>query len=702
MEDNIKFIPDEELVPIHVMQSFSQVVDWGLMQSSIPEAWKYTMGEGINVAILDTGIAEHPDMEGALLPPLNFSGENDHIDRNGHGCIAPTDKIFIDGEGVMSIENLYNKTPADSLYINYKDGFTIKQTEKQNISVLSYNNGNFEMNKVKAIHELVHIGEIYKVSTATANISLTPWHPVYIKDGKSYKKIKAEELKVGDNIYTVTPTNFNSQYKKLLYKTEYHCKYCNHIIKNIERAECNKCHKPNWQNKIDTYIDLDEDLAFLCGLIISDGHIMKLENSIEFSGNDEKLIDIFSDLLENIFNIKARKLNDRIKCHRVRARGIHIKPFFVDQIGIPSGNKSLTVRLPDVFKSCSDSVFSAFIAGIIEGDGHVNKSDWRIRICSGSKQFVDDLQMHFRFRGIKSSIHSFNQKWTTNLGYHIKFSATPLIAKYLKIKTSDRFIPVAKNYEQIKDISVDIYQNKLYDLTVENTSNYVANGFVVSNTHCASIVAARNNELGMVGVAPGCNIISVKVLGNNGSGSYDGIIAGIQGAMDAGADIISMSLGSPTEAPNALHEKIKEATNRGIIVLAAAGNDAGRTNYPARYDEVIAVAALDRTGNLAHFSSRSDEVDAVAPGVDIYACHLNRGYAKLNGTSQACPFMAGVCALLLAWSRKTPDVPLIKNYQEMLQRLDDVCDKDSNNVALGRNGEWGFGIPSFANNKFRP
>ena len=198
--------------------------------------------------------------------------------------------------------------------------------------------------------------------------------------------------------------------------------------------------------------------------------------------------------------------------------------------------------------------------------------------------------------------------------------------------------------------------------------------------HCASIVGARNNELGMVGVAPGCNIISVKVLGNNGSGSYDGIIAGIQGAMDAGADIISMSLGSPTEAPIALHEKIKEATNRGIIVLAASGNDAGRTNYPARYDEVI----------------------AVAPGVDIYACHLNKGYAKLNGTSQACPFMAGVCALLLAWSRKTPDVPLIKNYQDMLQRLDDVCDKDSNNVSLGRSGEWGFGIPSFANNKFRP
>jgi hypothetical protein len=134
MEDNIKFIPDEELVPIHVMQSFSQVVDWGLMQSSIPEAWKYTMGEGINVAILDTGIAEHPDMEGALLPPLNFSGENDHIDRNGHGCIAPTDKIFIDGEGVMSIENLYKKTPADLLYINYKDEIIDgKQIDNHNI-----------------------------------------------------------------------------------------------------------------------------------------------------------------------------------------------------------------------------------------------------------------------------------------------------------------------------------------------------------------------------------------------------------------------------------------------------------------------------------------------------------------------------------------------------------------------------------------
>jgi len=221
-------------------------------------------------------------------------------------------------------------------------------------------------------------------------------------------------------------------------------------------------------------------------------------------------------------------------------------------------------------------------------------------------------------------------------------------------------------------------------------------------THVAGIVAAKDNDLGVLGVAPEVQIYCIKVLDNSGHGGYDTIEAGIRKAIELGVDIINMSLGSASQPPDSFHNTIKDAYDRGIFIVAAAGNDGKAVNWPARYDEVIAIGALDRTGNLAHFSSRSDEVDAVAPGVDIYACHLNKGYAKLNGTSQACPFMAGVCALLLAWSRKTPDVPLIKNYQDMLQRLDDVCDRDSNNVAIGRSGEWGFGIPSFANNKFRP
>jgi subtilisin len=218
-------------------------------------------------------------------------------------------------------------------------------------------------------------------------------------------------------------------------------------------------------------------------------------------------------------------------------------------------------------------------------------------------------------------------------------------------------------------------------------------------THCAGIIAAANNDFGVVGIAPKAKILPVKVLGNGGNGSYDNIIAGINAAVDCNVDIISMSLGA-SSAPPELYTAIKRATDAGVILVAAAGNDAGAVNYPARFEEVIAVAALDARGNMAHFSSHGPEVDAIAPGVDIYSTYKDNGYAKLNGTSQACPFIAGVCALMLAWTRKNPSLKPICDYKDMLQRLDDVSSLESQNITIGRTGDWGFGVPKYANMKF--
>lgn len=215
--------------------------------------------------------------------------------------------------------------------------------------------------------------------------------------------------------------------------------------------------------------------------------------------------------------------------------------------------------------------------------------------------------------------------------------------------------------------------------------------------HVSGIIAARQNGFGVIGVAPECKILPIKVLDNSGRSSFQSVIDGVRLAIEHGADIINMSLGSPTEPPHELHQIIKEAHNRGIIIVAAAGNDGGSVNYPARYDEVIAVAALSKDGSMARFSSHGPQIDAVAPGVDIYSTYLNNQYALLNGTSQAAPFIAGICALLLSWSRNNAGAPPIKNTQEMLQRLDDLCDSKGRVNSPGRDGDWGFGIPSFAN-----
>lgn len=220
-------------------------------------------------------------------------------------------------------------------------------------------------------------------------------------------------------------------------------------------------------------------------------------------------------------------------------------------------------------------------------------------------------------------------------------------------------------------------------------------------THVAGIIAARDTGAGVQGVAPEARIMSVKVLNDQAKGNYEWIANGINVAVDNGADIINMSLGAPAPPPPKLHDAIKRAVSKGIIVVAAAGNDAGAVNFPGRFEEVIAVAAIDRDGKLARFSSHDPHIDVSAPGVDIYSTHLHNSYAVLNGTSQAAPFVAGICALLLSYARNTAGAAPIENYLDMLKALDKVCDPAGRAGFAGREGDIGFGIPNFVNVDWR-
>ena len=140
-------------------------------------------------------------------------------------------------------------------------------------------------------------------------------------------------------------------------------------------------------------------------------------------------------------------------------------------------------------------------------------------------------------------------------------------------------------------------------------------------THVAGIINAIDNDQGVIGIAPGCTIIPIKVLDNNGGGSFGNIVKGIKKALEMDAHIISMSLGTSSPPPNEMAELVLEAGKRGVIMVAAAGNDAGDVNYPARYDEVIAVAALDEQGRPAKFTSKGETIDLCGPG-EIFTQHL--------------------------------------------------------------------------------
>ena len=218
--------------------------------------------------------------------------------------------------------------------------------------------------------------------------------------------------------------------------------------------------------------------------------------------------------------------------------------------------------------------------------------------------------------------------------------------------------------------------------------------------HVAGIIAGSDNDFGVVGVAPKAKCYAIRVLDNSGSGSYDTIAAGLRKAIDLEVDIINMSLGAPSEPPTFIHDLIKEAVSKGIVVLAAAGNDSHAVNYPARYDEVIAVAALDESGNLATFTSKDFTVDIVAPGTNIYSTHLNNNYCKMSGTSQASPFVAGICALIKSALKK---LNLLQDFgnqfcqADMMVALHNICSMENTVVDSGEEKNWGPGVPKLAN-----
>jgi major intracellular serine protease len=182
-------------------------------------------------------------------------------------------------------------------------------------------------------------------------------------------------------------------------------------------------------------------------------------------------------------------------------------------------------------------------------------------------------------------------------------------------------------------------------------------------THVAGTIAAIENEAGVVGVAPQVKLLIVKVLNNQGSGSYEDIIKGIdyatqwKGQKGERVRVISMSLGGPMDVPE-LHNAIKRAVAQEIVVVCAAGNegdgnaDTKETAYPGAYPEVIQVGAVDFKGKFSKFTNTNDQVDLVAPGEKIVSTYPGNKYASLSGTSMATPHVSGAVALIINQAEK--------------------------------------------------
>jgi type VII secretion-associated serine protease mycosin len=207
------------------------------------------------------------------------------------------------------------------------------------------------------------------------------------------------------------------------------------------------------------------------------------------------------------------------------------------------------------------------------------------------------------------------------------------------------------------DLQANLVSGKSF---VSGTSS--ANDDHGHGTHVAGIIAGVSNNGGIIGVAPEANIMPVKVLDENGSGSIYDVANGIEWATEHGAEVINLSLVSVFDSAT-LEETVDYAYNEGVLLVAAGGNCGDSSyylngcyyqdqpGYPGAYTSVMAVASTDSNDNQSSFSNQGSYIEIAAPGSSIYSTYLSGGYTSMSGTSMATPHVAGLAALI--WSQSS-------------------------------------------------
>ena len=210
---------------------------------------------------------------------------------------------------------------------------------------------------------------------------------------------------------------------------------------------------------------------------------------------------------------------------------------------------------------------------------------------------------------------------------------------------------------QISHSDLNIIHQKTF---VSGTSS--ANDDNGHGTHVAGIAAAKDNSIGVVGIAPGAKLWAIKILDKYGSGALSTVIKGIDWISPSYVEVANLSLTCECKS-SAFDTAINNAVNSGITFVAAAGNSGKDTSTfsPANNPNVIAVSAIGdsdgkcggtgpstgygRDDTLASFSNYGAVVDMAAPGTKIYSTYLGNSYATMSGTSMASPHVAGAAAL---------------------------------------------------------
>lgn len=202
------------------------------------------------------------------------------------------------------------------------------------------------------------------------------------------------------------------------------------------------------------------------------------------------------------------------------------------------------------------------------------------------------------------------------------------------------------------DYTNGIKVKKRYNLVPgEDNINILYEDRTGHGTAVAGVIAANsNNGGGIDGIDPYVDLYSVKVLDSENRAPVSRVVEGIYWAIEQKVNIINLSLGT-TDNSFALEKAVKDASDKGILIIAAAGNDSKNIQYPAAYKEVISVGSITSKGKVSESSAGEEKAELVAPGEDVVASSFLDGVIKVGGTSIAAPHITGVAARL--WAKDT-------------------------------------------------
>lgn len=237
------------------------------------------------------------------------------------------------------------------------------------------------------------------------------------------------------------------------------------------------------------------------------------------------------------------------------------------------------------------------------------------------------------------------------------------------------------NTEEISGNGIDDdgngYIDDVYGYNFASNNNNPMDGHG-HGTHCAGVIGAEHNSIGIAGVMANVKILPVKFLSDSGSGTLEGALKSIDYAITRGVNIMSNSWGGGPRS-EALFEVIQKAEQAGILFIAAAGNSRANNDttatYPANYeiDSMVSVGAMDGKGQRASFSNFGEKmVHVFAPGVDTYSTVQGNKYKKMSGTSMACPHVAGIAGLILAQEPSLTPLEVKMRLMNTANRADDL------------------------------